>query len=181
MGYARKVSGLPPLELVAQQWSIRNMKILWSCWPGTGPRTREGGHSPGRCGVRRGRYWSHTSYSPVAGIWGIYTNLGSELTGDFARKGDTSEFSFKWERRGRSYVCPRAARLRCCLLVAPVAFSSYRILNAQTPQKSSQDYRRVHLLCLGILTLTSAGPGGPLCRNQHRSDQDLFHLVSFLP
>lgn len=59
-----------------------------------------------------------------SGICGIYTNLWSKLTGDFARKGDTSEFSFKWERRGRSHICPRARRvtllLACCARSIPL-------------------------------------------------------------
>lgn len=37
------------------------------------------------------------------GVWGIHTKLYSELGYDFARKGDTPEFSLKWERTGQSY------------------------------------------------------------------------------
>lgn len=42
-------------------------------------------------------------YHPPHDIWGIYSRLCSELRYDFARKGDTPEFSLKWERTGQSY------------------------------------------------------------------------------
>lgn len=71
----------------------------------------------------RGQQRSHTSLSLVASV--RFTPI-CEIRGDFARKGDASEFSFKWKRRRQSFPCPRMVDsvLHCCLLVVPVAFSS---------------------------------------------------------
>lgn len=62
-----------------------------------------------------------------------------EIRGDFSRKGDASEFSFKWKRRRQSFPCPRMvdSTLHCCLLAVPVAFSSLSYPECTKNQESN--------------------------------------------
>lgn len=108
-------------------------------------------------------------FTPTCGVSSQEILQGKETHLNFLSNGrGEGDLTFVQEQDG----------LRCCLLAVPGAFLLYRILNAQTPWKATQDYLRVHLLCMEIVTLTSARPGGVFCRNPHLSDQD---LLSFLP
>lgn len=84
--------------------------------------------------------------------WGIHSKLCSELRYGFARKGDTPEFSLKWERTGQSYkfVQSNTGYAAVCLWCL---WHSGCPECTDTP-KTSQGFLRIHLNWGGIEALT---------------------------